>query len=383
MNQPITDPTRRAGWIDALRVAACAMVVLSHCCDHFTAAFDADYAQFLTGTAIGSFMRPSVPLFVMMTGVLLLPLPVRVELGAFYRKRVGRIFWPLVFWSVLLPVVCYFYFTGPGAATVNPAVDTTAYTSAGLLNRLWSWIFNFNYDTTPLWYLYMLVGLYLAMPILSAWLRTASRRDMRTLLRLWGITLFIPYIKLLAPLCGYAGNYGNLDILGGCDWNVYGTFYYVSGFMGYILLAHYMVRFPCEWSGRRLAVVGGISFAVGYAVTFGGYVWLQQYFPGNYAYLEIVWWLAGINVFLMTWPIFEWFRRMKVRGSRLLTYVAGLTFGIYLCHFFFVLVGYDLFNIAALPATLRIVFNLIFAFSCAALLAALLRTNRLTHRFAS
>ena len=29
------------------------------------------------------------------------------------------------------------------------------------ITKIWTFIFNFNYDTTPLWYLYMLVGLVL------------------------------------------------------------------------------------------------------------------------------------------------------------------------------------------------------------------------------
>lgn len=36
--------------------------------------------------------------------------------------------------------------------------------------KLYTFIFNFNFDTVPLWYLYMLIGLYLVMPIVSGWL---------------------------------------------------------------------------------------------------------------------------------------------------------------------------------------------------------------------
>ena len=37
-------------------------------------------------------------------------------------------------------------------------------------------------------------------------------------------------------------------------------------------------------------------FIAGYLITAFGYVALQNHFPGNYAYLEIVWYFAGINV---------------------------------------------------------------------------------------
>ena len=61
------------GWIDLLRVLACFFVVFSHSCDAFIGQFDANRESFLTGVFLGSLMRPCVPIFVMMTGVLLLP----------------------------------------------------------------------------------------------------------------------------------------------------------------------------------------------------------------------------------------------------------------------------------------------------------------------
>lgn len=102
------------GWVDALRILACFMVVLAHCCDGFVAQFDSDPTAFYAGVTIGSLMRASVPLFVMMTGVLLLPVPQTMTLSSFYRKRVGRIIPPLVFWSLALPPIAYLYFTGWG-----------------------------------------------------------------------------------------------------------------------------------------------------------------------------------------------------------------------------------------------------------------------------
>ena len=62
------------GWIDLLRVIACFLVVFAHCCDPFVARFDTDRSTFLQGCAAGSAVRSCVPLFVMMTGVLLFPL---------------------------------------------------------------------------------------------------------------------------------------------------------------------------------------------------------------------------------------------------------------------------------------------------------------------
>lgn len=367
----------RIGWVDLLRVIACFLVVFSHCCDPFVAQFDNDRAAFLTGVFSGSFVRCCVPLFVMMTGVLLLP--VRMETGAFYRKRIGRIVAALIFWSLLLPVLYYFYLRA--VPTASPSIDPALFTPEASLPKLWTWVFNFTYDTTPLWYLYMLVGLYLIMPVLSAWLERATRRDLRILLGAWGITLLLPYVKMIAPLLGYAGNYGNTGLFGVCDWNEFGTFYYVSGFAGYLVLAFYLVKFPPVCSTRRLMAVTIPMFLAGYAVTAAGYVVMQRYFPGNYAYLEIVWYFAGINVFMMTCPVFVWVQRLAPRPRRWISQLACATFGIYLCHFIFVQTGYDLLAGWGLPTLPRIVLMAVGAFGASWIVVRAMDAFPLTRRF--
>ncbi|MDE5677633.1 acyltransferase [Phocaeicola sp.] len=331
---------KNIGWIDMLRIAACFLVVFAHCCDPFVASFDTNRSNFLQGCALGSAVRCCVPLFVMMTGVLLFP--IRGGMHEFYRKRLGRIAVPLVFWSLMLPVLYFIYLNYIGA-TDNPCLDMSTFSGRMTLVKMGTFIFNFNYDTTPLWYLYMLVGLYLVMPIFGTWLERASRKEVRLFLYVWGISLFLPYVKMAAPALGYIGNWGNMDILGVCDWNAFGSFYYVSGFIGYLILAHYLVKYPLQWSWKKLGAIGIPMFVVGYAITFGGYQIMQEHFPGNYAYLEIVWLFSGINVFMMTFPVFVCLQKSGVPSSAGLSRVASTTFGIYLCHFVFVQVAYDVF----------------------------------------
>ena len=367
-------------WIDVLRIVACFLVVLAHCCDPFVAHFNADYPKFLQGCGVGSAVRCCVPLFAMMTGVLLFP--VNESLGQFYRKRLGRLLVPLVFWSLALPLMYYGYFLCAGPS-VSPSVDMTTFTGAMTLRKMATFIFNFNYDTTPLWYLYMLVGLYLVIPIFSAWMQQATQKELKLFLQVWGITLFLPYVKMVAPMLGYMGNYGNMGILGECDWNAYGSFYYVSGFIGYLVLAHYLVKYPLQWSWRKIALIGLPMWLVGYAITFGGYVLMNERFPGNYAYLEVLWLFSSINVFMMTFPIFITIQKLKVQSSPWLSRMASMTFGIYLCHFVFVQMGYDLYLHllpGGVPTLVRIPLNAVTVFAVCYLLVRLLSLNKLTRR---
>lgn len=367
------------GWVDLLRVIACFLVVFSHCCDQFVGQFDTDRNAFLTGVFSGSFVRPCVPLFVMMTGVLLFP--VRYGMKDFYAKRIGRILIPLVFWSIALPILFFIYLRYINPGTQNPVIVMDNYTPEITLGKLYSFIFNFNFDTTPLWYLYMLLGLYLVIPVINAWLQQASQKDIKLFLYIWGISLLLPYIKMAAPLLGYTGNYGNMGILGVCDWNDYGTFYYVSGFIGYLILAYYLVKYPLDWNWKKTLVISIPMFFVGYFITSTGFILTQNHFPGNYAYLEIIWYFAGINVFMMTFPVFIIIQKIRVASSAFMSRLASLTFGIYLCHFVFVEIAYDIFNtVPPLPNFVRIVCMAVSAFIVSALIVWGMSKFKLTHR---
>ena len=76
----------RIVWADVVRLLAIFMVICAHCADPFNvspqARLNPDFNFW--GTIYGSLLRPCVPLFVMLTGMLILP--VRMTTGAFYKK---------------------------------------------------------------------------------------------------------------------------------------------------------------------------------------------------------------------------------------------------------------------------------------------------------
>lgn len=355
-----TPKPQRVSWVDILRIVACFMVVVSHSCDFFVARFDEDPSAFRQGAAWGSLMRACVPLFVMITGVLLLP--VKEDTGQFYRRKLSRIVWPLVFWSLVTPL---FYL----------AYGMFSWSETGYF--MGTFPLNFNYTITPLWYLYMLVGVYLILPIVSPWIQQASRQDLKRFLYIWGFTLFLPAIQTVAPQLGYEGNYGHTGMFGVCDWNPFGTFYYFSGFLGYVVLAHYLVKYPKNWSWSKTLSVCLPLFIIGYAITHGSFLYLQKHYPGDYAYLEIAWYFTGFNVFMMTYAVFTIMQKLTVSSEKTahrLYKIAGLTFGIYLCHFFIVQVVYDWVSAyVAVPVWLQVPIIAVLAFTFSAAVVRLLQ----------
>ena len=369
---------KHIGWVDMLRVVACFFVVVSHCSDPCFVA--AERVDFLGGWAVGSLVRCCVPLFVMMSGVLLLP--TSLSLGEFYSKRLKRLVVPLVFWSVLLPFLFYFYQILSGGCTF-PLMDSSAYTLKDTLYKAFTFFLNFNYDTTPLWYLYMLVGLYFIIPILNAWVKSASRKEIKTFLIVWGISLLVPYLELAAKEWGFVGYPGNSDIFGVCDWNVFGTFYYVSGFIGYLLLGYYLKTYPIQWSWKRCLTICVPMFVSGVFTTFISLVLILKHMPSQ---MSFSWLFCTVNVFCITFPVFAIVQKLDVAPSKLLSKVASATFGIYLCHFFFIHVGYDIFQALlpeGTPLVIHILCNSLTTFAVCYLLVSTMLKFRLTKRLVS
>ncbi len=163
----------RIVWLDVVRFVAMFAVVMCHCCDPFTFTPSVTSPELkLCGTVYGSLLRPCVPLFVMITGALLLP--VKGDAGPFYRKRISRVAWPFALWSVLYSMfpwltgvlglpnsvvsVCFPYAT-------EPILEQSFTTSA--LNTAKS-LLNFGEIDAHMWYIYLLIGLYLYLPVFSA-----------------------------------------------------------------------------------------------------------------------------------------------------------------------------------------------------------------------
>lgn len=101
----------------------------------------------------------------------------------------------------------------------------------------------------------------------------------------------LPYIKMIAAYAGYEGNYGNMEILGVCDWNNYGSFYYLSGFIGYLILAYYLKKYPLNWNWNKTLLIGIPLFLLGYLLTCYGYILTQKLFPET----THIWKSSGIS----------------------------------------------------------------------------------------
>ena len=169
-------------WLDVVRFVAMFTVVCCHSADPFNfypgePPANIDQIKFW-GAAYGSFLRPCVPLFVMITGALLLPL--KDDTSVFYKKRISRVFWPFLIWSVLYnlfpwitgqlglsPEVILDFFPYSGEEVARQSLDVS-------LRYIAEIPLNFSIVDVHMWYIYLLIGLYLYLPVFSAWVEKAS-----------------------------------------------------------------------------------------------------------------------------------------------------------------------------------------------------------------
>lgn len=319
-------------WIDWLRVAACFMVILVHCTEPFY--LGGDGSLLLTKTDafwssfFDSFVRSCVPLFIIASSYL--QFPIHYSTGEFFRRRAVRILIPFIIWTTVYAFVW-------GAPAEN------------FRNLL----LNFNYSAGHLWFVYMLIGIYLLMPILSPWAEKVEKKELQIYLGIWAFTTMIPLIRDWAAGGSVSVIYGPsglprqalFPLWGEASWNAYGTFYYFSGFIGYLLLGLYFRKFVGEISWKKTLLISIPSFLAGFAVSFVGFIrrvmeTSDGIFPTGGLVEKAVWWettwcndTIGVALMAVAWILM--FKKIKSEGcfyQKILLPVSKASYGIYLIH---------------------------------------------------
>lgn len=332
-NQPVIEVSRkREVWVDWMRVSACFMVMLVHATEPFY--LGGEGAQILTkadafwSSFFDSFVRSCVPLFIIASSYLQFPL--HYSAGEFCRRRAVRILVPFAVWSLV-----YAFVWGEPVSNLKDL------------------LLNFNYSAGHLWFVYMLLGVYVLMPLLSPWAEKVGKKELQVYLGIWLFTTLIPLIRDWASAGPLAITYGPTGIprqalfplWGEASWNGYGMFYYMSGFIGYMLLGLYFRKFVGELSWRRTLAVAVPTWLAGFAVTFFGFLrrvyetsggsFPAAGFINDAVYWETTWCNDTVGVALMAigWILF--FRKINCDGGfykRILLPVSKASYGMYLNH---------------------------------------------------
>lgn len=369
-------------WLDWVRVTACFLVMVVHSAEPFY--LGGEGSLILTKTdavwvaLLDSLARACVPLFVVVSAWL--QFPVRHGTAAFFRRRAVRILIPFVLWTLVYALVW--------GEPVQNFKDL---------------LLNVNYAAGHLWFVYMLVGIYLLLPLLSPWAEKVSRKELQFYLGIWLFTTLIPFLRDSfggTPLIitGPSGlpRQALYPLWGEASWNAYGTFYYFSGFIGYLMLGLYLRRFAGECSWRRTLGIALPCFLAGLAVSAGGF--LRRVFAacggvfpaeGSLAQAvrwETTWCNDTLGVALMTLAWLLVFRKITHESAgyrNVVLPVSKASYGMYLGHML-LLAPFSAFfrswlgtgtegRLCSLTTPAEILLTAACSFFCAALAAILLR----------
>ena len=276
--------------LDFLRVIAAFAVVFLHVSSRVVVYYpDVHSMMWWTGNIADAFVRWSVPVFVMISGALVFSSSSDITPIQYYKKRAFRLFPPIIFWTLVYFSVREYT---QSSFNLNSAVESLV-------------------DGTPyyhLWYVYMIVGLYLAAPFLRPMVAGVDSGSLR---------LLIAGCFTIAAI---------ESLMGGTSATFLPRF---LPFLGYFLAGHYLLSHGSKLSNRLLVsvflVCGGIV-AVGTAALFPQLG--QRSWDVMYNYLNPVVIIMSLCIFLLftknSNPL--WMPASLVRR------IAPITLGIYLVH---------------------------------------------------
>jgi surface polysaccharide O-acyltransferase-like enzyme len=206
--------------------------------------------------------RVGVPIFVMLTGALLLQPSKNESLSEFFKKRWARLGIPFIFWAVV-------YFAWD--LGVNPQPLTTNFVVQGVLTGPY---FHF-------WYIYMLAGLYLITPLLRILVAHASPKIIRYMAVLWFVgSSIIPVMYIVTP------------------YTVDGNLLLVTGYVGYYVLGLYLLGVKIKRSLLLSAMtVGFVLTAIGTYFIAGSVGGGLTYFFQEYLSPTMI--LSSVALFLL------------------------------------------------------------------------------------
>lgn len=282
------------------------------------------------GNLFNAFTRWCVPVFIMVSGALLLDPQKQEDLATFYKKRLSRVLIPIVAWTLLYL----------GWAVLKSAITKEPITAAELGTRVLSGSPHYH-----MWFLYMIVILYVFTPFFRIIVAHSSRQNLIVLVTICFVLAAINFGYTFAVS---AQPRSDLFV----NWFLLYLPYFFLG---------YLIR---EDSTPRSTIFMGLLFVLSSVLTAAGCYYLSlshtvkfgQYF---YGYLSI-------TVIPMSIGVMYLLKRLNspLLGASWTRPAANLTLGVYLIHPIILEtinhLGYGpntLQNVFTIPAVATIIFT--------------------------
>lgn len=289
--------------VDLIRTIAIFLVVLLHASNQTLELPSVPEAYWWVAVVYKTLSLSCVPLFVMLSGSLLLqPKKLEEPIRVFLKKRLSRIGLAFAFWTCVYLVWGFFLSQQP--LTWPNVVQASLFG-----------VFSGSYY--HFWFLYLIVGLYLFTPILRAIIANGNWNVLRYLIILWFVAVAV------VPIIQLVGFY-----------TMYTLVFLIIGWIGYFALGAYLQRVKIQ--KLFLYTVLGCSFAW---TIFG--TWVMNYplaYMGNnsffFDYLTANVILGSIALFMILIKIrpFDWPGKKYPAMRKVIEVIGQNTLPIFLLH---------------------------------------------------
>ena len=204
----------RIFYYDFLRAFAIIAVIICHV-NHFFGPL-VGTTQIVAQMTFHDIGRIGVPIFLMISGALILNRPYP-DLTEFLKKRFTRIIYPFIFWIILILVQLQYY----------------RYNEAFLWNT-------FIGEPSITWYFWVLIGIYLFLPVLNSFVKEYGESGLKYFLSIWFILMILKTFNAY-PL-----------------WTNYDLSYF-AGYVGYPVLGYYLANKEFKISDSKVCLLGLIT----------------------------------------------------------------------------------------------------------------------------
>jgi len=286
-------------WIDLVRIVAVFQIILVHLSYVIFFKYDLLSPNWIAANIYDSFSRMGVPLFFMVSGYLLIG---KSEPNLiFFRKRLVKVGIPTLFWSFF-----YLFWRVDAYSSGNMSPLAVA---LSILKTIYLGDVEIH-----LWFLYILIGIYLVVPILRVYVSTASRRDLTYFTLMWFVATSI--FEVVQRITGYKSAL---------------VIPVVTGYVGYFVMGYWLASVKLSRRGRIISLIGIVAAVV--LIIFG-----TNFLSANagsadfyfYSYFSPATVLASICGYLLLKDLGQ-----NLGGAgKMIRAVSTTSFGIYLIHIF-------------------------------------------------
>ncbi len=287
---------------DLLRIFAAFSVVMLHSAAQFWYTLDVNSTEWLIANSYDAAFRFGVPIFVMISGALFLRPGYQLDVKRLYTHNILRLSVIYMVWSCAYGVfdsIFYGLAAGGWKAVIREMISGRYH----------------------LWFLPMIIGIYMLLPILKGWLEHAEEKSIRYFLGLF--LIFQIGSETLRALTVTDELHQILDIP---------RIEMVCSYIGYFVWGYYLTHVGLGTKWKRFFLWGAIP-AVCANILLGNLLARQRGVPdaGIYDSYGVFTFVVATTLFLIAK---DYFSKMSFSetSSHLIQEVSACTLGIYLMH---------------------------------------------------